>query len=92
MLSRQINAGRPCLNVCSLVLKQGGGNTARWYQAFNRGLESVTNKYGQITRLPCEKGVLLFTFFVVALAILAYFAKTTSTAFVPQEDKRYLVG
>lgn len=77
--------------LCSLVLKQGGGNTARWYQAFNRGLESVTNKYGQVAGFLVKKGVLLFTFFVVALATVTYFAKTTSTAFVPQEDKGILL-
>ena len=38
-----------------------------------------------------KKGVLLFTFFVVALAAVTYFAKTTSTAFVPQEDKGILL-
>lgn len=77
--------------LCSLVLKQGGGNTARWYQAFNRGLESVTKKYGQIAGFLVKKGVLLFTFFVVALAAVTYFSKTTSTAFVPQEDKGILL-
>ncbi|MFA0038642.1 efflux RND transporter permease subunit [Vibrio sp. 10N.261.52.A1] len=77
--------------LCSLVLKQGGGNTARWYQAFNRGLESVTNKYGQVAGFLVKKGVLLFTFFFVALAAVTYFAKTTSTAFVPQEDKGILL-
>ncbi|CAH7408243.1 Efflux pump membrane transporter BepG [Vibrio chagasii] len=77
--------------LCSLVLKQGGGNTARWYQAFNRGLESVTNKYGQVAGFLVKKGVLLFTFFIVALAAVTYFAKTTSTAFVPQEDKGILL-
>ena len=77
--------------LCSLVLKQGGGNTARWYQAFNRGLESVTKKYGQVAGFLVKKGVLLFTFFVVALAAVTYFAKTTSTAFVPQEDKGILL-
>lgn len=34
--------------LCSLVLKQGGDNTARWFKAFNRGLEKVTHRYGQI--------------------------------------------
>lgn len=77
--------------LCSLVLKQGGGNTARWYQAFNRGLENVTKKYGQVAGFLVKKGVLLFTFFVVALAAVTYFSKTTSTAFVPQEDKGILL-
>ncbi|MEZ8100871.1 efflux RND transporter permease subunit [Vibrio bivalvicida] len=77
--------------LCSLVLKQGGGNTARWYQAFNRGLESVTEKYGQVASFLVKKGVLLFAFFFVALAAVTYFSKTTSTAFVPQEDKGILL-
>lgn len=77
--------------LCSLVLKQGGGNTARWYQAFNRGLERVTAKYGQVASFLVKKGVLLFAFFFVALAAVTYFSKTTSTAFVPQEDKGILL-
>lgn len=51
----------------------------------------MTNKYGQIAGFLVKKGVLLFTFFVVALAAVTYFAKTTSTAFVPQEDKGILL-
>ncbi|NOH81028.1 efflux RND transporter permease subunit [Vibrio sp. RE86] len=77
--------------LCSLVLKQGGGNTARWYQAFNRGLDRVTAKYGQVASFLVKKGVLLFAFFFVALAAVTYFSKTTSTAFVPQEDKGILL-
>ena len=77
--------------LCSLVLKQGGGNTARWYQAFNRGLERITAKYGQVASFLVKKGVLLFAFFFVALAAVTYFSKTTSTAFVPQEDKGILL-
>lgn len=77
--------------LCSLVLKQGGGNTARWFQAFNRGLEAVTTRYGQIAGFLVKKTVLLVGFFLVALAAVTFFAKTTSTAFVPQEDKGILL-
>ncbi|MCW0469301.1 hypothetical protein OH492_10360 [Vibrio chagasii] len=39
-----------------------------------------------------KKGVLLFTFFIVALAAVTYFAKTTSTAFITsREDKGILL-
>lgn len=77
--------------LCSLVLKQGGGNTARWFKAFNGGLERVTNRYGQVAGYLVKKSLLLVVFFVVAVAAVSFFAKTTSTAFVPQEDKGILL-
>ncbi len=77
--------------LCSLVLKQGGGNTANWFQAFNRGLERVTARYGQIAGFLVKKSMLLIAFFFVAVAAVTFFAKTTSTAFVPQEDKGILL-
>ncbi|NUW69853.1 efflux RND transporter permease subunit [Vibrio coralliilyticus] len=77
--------------LCSLVLKQGGGNTARWFKAFNVGLERVTNRYGQVAGYLVKKSLLLVVFFVVAVAAVSFFAKTTSTAFVPQEDKGILL-
>ncbi|NAX23766.1 efflux RND transporter permease subunit [Vibrio sp. V39_P1S14PM300] len=73
--------------LCSLVLKQGGGNTANWFKAFNRGLDKVTAGYGQIAGFLVKKSALLVVFFIVAVAAVSFFAKTTSTAFVPQEDK-----
>ncbi|WP_038176502.1 efflux RND transporter permease subunit [Vibrio pacinii] len=77
--------------LCSLVLKQGGGNTARWFTAFNAGLERVTKGYGHIAGFLIKKAVLLIAFFIVAVAAVAFLAKTTSTAFVPQEDKGILL-
>jgi hydrophobe/amphiphile efflux-1 (HAE1) family protein len=77
--------------LCSLVLKQGGGNTARWFQAFNNGLDKVTQKYGQLAGILVKKALLLGTFFIIAVGAVTYFAKSTSTAFVPQEDKGILL-
>ncbi|MUI55241.1 efflux RND transporter permease subunit [Aliivibrio fischeri] len=77
--------------LCSLVLKQGGDNTARWFKAFNRGLDKVTDKYGEIAGFFVRKTMILMTFFVIALGAVTFFAKTTSTAFVPQEDKGILL-
>ncbi|USD66812.1 multidrug efflux RND transporter permease subunit [Vibrio sp. SCSIO 43136] len=73
--------------VCSLVLKQGGGNTAKWFDAFNRGLEKVTAKYGQVAGFLVRKTLVVVALFAVALGAVSFLAKTTSTAFVPQEDK-----
>ncbi|MDO6541832.1 efflux RND transporter permease subunit [Photobacterium sanguinicancri] len=77
--------------LCSLVLKQGGGNTARWFQTFNRGLDRITLKYGAIAGFLVRKAGLLISFFIVALLSVTFLAKTTSTAFVPQEDKGILL-
>ncbi|CAH0529393.1 efflux RND transporter permease subunit [Vibrio hippocampi] len=77
--------------LCSLVLKQGGGNTARWFQTFNGMLDKVTLRYGQIAGFLVKKAILLVTFFIVAVAAVTFFAKNTSTAFVPQEDKGILL-
>ncbi|MCF8777848.1 multidrug efflux RND transporter permease subunit VmeZ [Vibrio sp. IRLE0018] len=86
-----INALTLAPALCSLVLKQGGENTANWFKAFNRGLERVTYRYGQIAGFLVKKSLLLVAFFMVAVAAVALFAKTTSTAFVPQEDKGILL-
>ncbi len=77
--------------LCSLVLKQGGGNTSRWFAVFNQGLEKITHRYGQVAGFLVKKAMLLGAFFLVAIAAVTFFAKTTSTAFVPQEDKGILL-
>ncbi|PML15488.1 efflux RND transporter permease subunit [Vibrio breoganii] len=77
--------------LCSLVLKQGGGNTSNWYKAFNNGLDKVTAGYGRLAGFLVKKAVLLFVFFIAAVAAVTYFGKNTSTAFVPQEDKGILL-
>ncbi|MFA0086758.1 efflux RND transporter permease subunit [Vibrio sp. 10N.261.51.F12] len=77
--------------LCSLVLKQGGGNTARWFQTFNKGLDRITLKYGKMAGFLVKKAILLIGFFVVAIAAVTFLAKSTSTAFVPQEDKGILL-
>lgn len=77
--------------LCSLVLKEGGGNTSRWFTVFNQGLEKITTRYGQVAGFLVKKTLLLVTFFIVAVGAVAFFSKTTSTAFVPQEDKGILL-
>ncbi|PSW05515.1 efflux RND transporter permease subunit [Photobacterium lipolyticum] len=77
--------------LCSLVLKQNGNNTARWFQKFNKGLDTVTLKYGVIAGFLVRKVALLGSIFVIAVLAVTLLAKTTSTAFVPQEDKGILL-
>ena len=73
--------------LCSLVLKQGGANTARWFQVFNKALDRITLKYGAIAGFLVRKVAILGTLFVLAVGAVTFLAKTTSTGFVPQEDK-----
>ncbi|MCG3736643.1 efflux RND transporter permease subunit [Vibrio cincinnatiensis] len=77
--------------LCSLLLKQGGDNTARWFKTFNRGLNHITHRYGQVVGFLVKKSVLLVAFFIIAVGSVSWMAKTTSTAFVPQEDKGILL-
>ncbi|NOH31226.1 efflux RND transporter permease subunit [Vibrio mediterranei] len=77
--------------LCSLVLKQGGGNTARWFQTFNGLLERITMRYGQVAGFLVKKVLLLMTFFIIAVGAVTFLSKNTSTAFVPQEDKGILL-
>ncbi|OEE59482.1 RND transporter [Enterovibrio norvegicus] len=91
VLISSINALTLSPALCSLVLKQGEDNHARWFKKFNRGLEKVTNKYGSVAGFLVRKTVVLGTLFVVAVGAAGYFAKTTSTGFVPQEDKGVLL-
>lgn len=77
--------------MCSLVLKQGGGNTANWFKAFNRGLDKVTSQYGKVAGFLVKKTVLLAAFFALAVAAVSFLSSNTSTAFVPQEDKGILL-
>ncbi|CZF84527.1 efflux RND transporter permease subunit [Grimontia marina] len=87
VLISSINALTLSPAMCSLVLRQGGDNHARWFKAFNNGLEKVTNKYGAAAGFLVRKTAVLGVMFVVAVTAAGYFAKTTSTGFVPQEDK-----
>ncbi|RKF18030.1 multidrug efflux RND transporter permease subunit [Alginatibacterium sediminis] len=73
--------------ICSLVLKQGNDNQARWYKAFNRGLDSVTHRYGQAAGFLVRRTSVLLVFFTLALGAVIWLNSNISTAFVPQEDK-----
>ncbi|KXF80827.1 efflux RND transporter permease subunit [Enterovibrio coralii] len=91
VLISSINALTLSPAMCALVLRQGKDNHARWFTVFNRGLEKVTDKYGAVAGFLVRKTLILGTLFVVAVGAAGYFAKTTSTGFVPQEDKGVLL-
>ncbi|UPQ89581.1 efflux RND transporter permease subunit [Vibrio sinaloensis] len=77
--------------LCSLVLKQGADNSAAWFKAFNRGIDKVTAKYGSLAGFLVKRSLVLVVLFGVALGSVTLLAKSTSSAFVPQEDKGILL-
>ncbi|WP_087021676.1 efflux RND transporter permease subunit [Thaumasiovibrio subtropicus] len=76
--------------LCSLVLKRGA-QEAKWFKAFNRGLDKVTDKYGQFAGLLVRKSAVLVAVFFIAAGSAGFLAKNTSSGFVPQEDKGILM-
>ncbi|UXI04042.1 efflux RND transporter permease subunit [Photobacterium sp. TY1-4] len=87
VLISSINALTLSPALCSLVLKQGGENTSRWFQTFNKAFDKVTVKYGALAGFLVRKASVLLLVFVAALGAVGYLSNNTSTAFVPQEDK-----
>ncbi len=87
VLISAINALTLSPAMCSLVLKQGGDNHARWFNAFNRGLDKVTEKYGAVAGYLVRKSAVLGVLFAVAIGAAGFLAGNASTGFVPQEDK-----
>ncbi len=77
--------------LCTLVLKQGKNNHARWFYVFNRLLDHLTQKYGRIAGFLVRKSVILCLFFVLAVSAAGLLANSTSIGFVPQEDKGMLL-
>ncbi|MEJ2764899.1 multidrug efflux RND transporter permease subunit [Photobacterium sp. MCCC 1A19761] len=87
VLISSINALTLSPALCSLVLKQGGENTSRWFQTFNKAFDKVTLKYGALAGFLVRKASVLLLVFAAALGAVGYLSNNTSTAFVPQEDK-----
>ncbi|WP_028766365.1 efflux RND transporter permease subunit [Shewanella fidelis] len=73
--------------LCSLLLKPGAQHYPKWYLAFNRFFEHVTAKYSRITLIFIRKGALLIALSFAALLALGYLGQSSSTSFVPKEDK-----
>ncbi|MBW3165046.1 efflux RND transporter permease subunit [Ferrimonas balearica] len=72
--------------LCAMLLKPGQSGP-RWYQAFNRGFERLTERYGRVAATLVRKSGLLLGLFAAALALLALITPSIPTGFVPEEDK-----
>ncbi|WP_076414569.1 efflux RND transporter permease subunit [Shewanella sp. UCD-KL12] len=73
--------------LCSLLLKPGQQDYPNWYIRFNRFFDSVTARYSQTAAVLIRKRVVLVVMSLGAVAGLVYLVQSTSTSFVPKEDK-----
>ncbi|MEC4725149.1 efflux RND transporter permease subunit [Shewanella sp. D64] len=73
--------------LCSLLLKPGIRSYPQWYLRFNRFFDGVTAKYSQVTAVLIRKSLVLVVLSVGTLIALTYLTQSTSTSFVPKEDK-----
>ncbi|MBY5992793.1 efflux RND transporter permease subunit [Ferrimonas balearica] len=72
--------------LCSLLLKPGAEGP-RWYRAFNRGFDRLTERYGRVAATLVRKSGLLLGLFAAAIALLTVITPSIPTGFVPEEDK-----
>lgn len=73
--------------LCAMLLKPGDQQGPRWYRAFNRGFDRLTERYGRVAAVLVRKSGLLVGLFAAAVAMLALIAPSIPTGFVPEEDK-----
>ncbi|MGR5266989.1 efflux RND transporter permease subunit [Vibrio astriarenae] len=75
--------------LCAMVMKRNS-QPAKWFVAFNRLFDRVTNAYGKAVALMVRKSLVLGTAFIVAIGAMVAMNAKLPTAFVPAEDKGVL--
>jgi HAE1 family hydrophobic/amphiphilic exporter-1 len=73
--------------LCSLLLKSGEREPARWFQLFSRGFSGVAGRYDRGVRWLLRKLVLVVLLYAAVIGALGAGLLTTPTGFVPSEDK-----
>ncbi|SHH34331.1 efflux RND transporter permease subunit [Ferrimonas marina] len=77
--------------LCSLLLKPSTKAGPRWYVAFNRFFDNLTERYGNVAAVLVRKSGLLLAMFAVGIAALTYITPNIPTGFVPEEDKGVMI-
>lgn len=72
--------------LCVLLLRRDQ-HVSRWYAAFNRGFDWLTQRYGRVAGRLVRRASLLVLFTALAVGTGAWLLSRTPTGFVPQEDK-----
>ena len=73
--------------LCSLLLKSGERQEARWYSAFLSGFEGITRRYDIGVQWVLRKLLVVGIIFAAWMGALALGVLNTPTGFVPTEDK-----
>lgn len=72
--------------LCAMVMKRNA-KPAKWFVAFNKFFDKVTQGYGAVVSVMVRKSAVLGVTFVVALVAMVGLNQKLPTAFVPAEDK-----
>lgn len=85
--------------LCALFLKQHDHHEGkkrnfvqRFFDAFNAGFNSLTNKYGNSFKFLLKHKWVTFVILLGCLGMTYYSAKTMPTGFVPNEDRGFIMG
>lgn len=75
--------------ICAMVMKRNT-SPAKWFVAFNRFFDKVTQGYGKVVAIMVRKSAVLAITFVLGIAAIVAMNDKLPTAFVPAEDKGVL--
>ncbi|MCC9042494.1 efflux RND transporter permease subunit [Myroides sp. M-43] len=85
--------------LCALFLTQHDHNeekkrnfVQRFFDAFNAGFNSLTNKYGNSFKFLLKHKWVTFLILIACLGITYYSSKTMPSGFVPNEDRGFIMG
>jgi HAE1 family hydrophobic/amphiphilic exporter-1 len=73
--------------LCSLLLRPGEQEEARWYRAFLGGFAKLTGSYDRGVQWVLRKLAVVVFVFLAWMGALVFGAMNTPTGFVPPEDK-----
>ncbi|NBU58505.1 MAG: multidrug efflux RND transporter permease subunit [Betaproteobacteria bacterium] len=78
--------------LCARLLDGGHGQPPRLFAPFNRGFQRLTGAYADVVTTLLRRGVLGMVLFGVLLASDVWLFRQMPTAFVPAEDRGFIVG
>src|SRR5687767_12840207 len=64
----------------------------RWFGAFNRGFDALSNRYAAFTGKGIRRSARLLLIYAALVALTVVAFRGTPTGFVPAQDKYFLVG
>ncbi len=74
------------------ILKPHSGGHSRFFSAFNRAFERLTDHYTAGVRFMIRRAVIALSVFLIMAGAIVFLFKTVPSSFVPHEDMGYLFG